>query len=137
MCKNRTNAGWNQAVSVEALNVSLSRSDVVSLLHRDDENASIADFAGSCGLHAGFDDALDHFIGKDNLDHDFGEKRNAVLRSSVDGFVALLTPVSAHFRHRHAGHVHRGEALLNLFKFLVTNDDLQKLHVWFLGNWLK
>src|SRR5688572_22392944 len=97
MCICSSNPRWVKARRTSHY-VFFARPDVVAVINRQHEHASVTDFAGARGL----DDRGNHFVndrvGHDDFDLDFRQETDVVLLAAIDRRVALLAAVPPDFR---------------------------------------
>jgi len=104
-----------------------ARTHVIVFLDRQHENPAVADPAGPCGAHHGFDNIFDSIVLRHDVDYDFRQKRHLVLQTAVDDRVPALPPMSSGFRDGQAPDKvfeRRG----CVFKFVRLDDALDELH---------
>ena len=82
--------------------VAFAGTNVVSLFHRQNEDAAIADLARPRRLNNGFDRVINDLIRDNQLDHNLRQQCDAVLGSAVYRFVPLLPSMASNLSHSHA-----------------------------------
>src|SRR5262245_26307652 len=85
--------------------VSFAGADVISVIDRKNKDAAVSDFSRSRRGDDGFQSLFDAIVCEHQLNHDLRQEGDAVLRTAVDGLMALLAPVSAHFCNRHSRYI--------------------------------
>src|SRR4051794_7311731 len=98
--------------------------DVVALLHWQDEHAAVADFARPRRRHDRFDDVLDDGVGDDDLNLDLREQADAVFLSAVHRRVTFLAAVAAHVGDGHPRDAEFLERLAHVVHLMRAHDTL-------------
>ena len=101
---------------------------MIALLDRQNKDTAVTNLPGTPGFNDRFHCVIHHFVGDDDLDHDFGQQRDGVFSPAVNGFVTFLAAVTADFGHGHTRDIELGQGILHFFQFVGTNDCFDKFH---------
>ena len=109
------------------LKIHESGANVVDLFDRGNKNSSVAYLAGFRCLSDDLHYVVDFVVVDRDFDHDFGQKGQVVLDSTVHGLVSALPAMTPDFRYCHAGN-NWGKLLDDLRKLFLADNALDQLH---------
>src|SRR5262245_51157175 len=107
---------------LNSLFASFSRADPYGILDREHEDFSIPNSTSLGRRDNRFDDGVRHLVGGDDLNLDFGEEIDHILRSPIELGMPLLSAKSLDFRYRHPLDADLAQPITDLIKLERLND---------------